>query len=146
MKITRIEILQINPGWAYYALNYTFVRVHTDAGLYGIGQAYSAGPDRAVAEVIRDFETWLVGEDPLAVERLWALMYNGTRFPPGVVVSGAISGIEHALWDIKGKALGVPVYQLLGGKCRDHVRVYEGIYDQTTEALARSCAAAIRRH
>jgi len=146
MKITRIETLQCNPGWAYYSLNYTFVRVHTDEGLCGVGQTYSAGPDEAVVEVIRDFETWLAGQDPFAIEHLWALMYNGTRFPPGVVVSGALSGIEHALWDIKGKALGVPVYQLLGGKCRDRIRVYEGIYDQTTEALAASCAAAVQRH
>src|SRR5258708_35708753 len=103
MKITAIETFLVNAGWN----NHCFVKVHTNEGLYGIGQAYSAGPDQAVVEVIRDFETWLVGQDPFDIEHLWALMYNGTRFPPGVVGCGGISGIEHCLWGIKGEALGV---------------------------------------
>lgn len=146
MKITKIDTWIVNPGWNYYSLNYIFLKVHTDEGLYGIGQAYSAGPDEAVVEVIRDFETWLVGLDPRQIEHLWSLMYNGTRFPPGVVVAGAISGIEHALWDIKGKALGVPVYELLGGKCRDKVRVYQGVYDQTAEGTGANAVAVIEQY
>jgi galactonate dehydratase len=97
-------------------------------------------------EVIRDFATWLVGQDPRQIEHLWALMYNGSRFPPGVVVGGAISGIEHALWDIKGKALGVPVYELLGGKCRERVRVYQGVYDETPEAIADKALALLQQY
>ena len=146
MKISKIDTFVVNPGWNYYSLNYIFVKVHTDDGLYGIGQAYSAGPDQAVVEVIHDFETWLIGQDPRNIEHLWALMYNGSRFPPGVVVAGAISGIEHALWDIKGKALGVPVYELLGGKCRERVRVYQGVYDQTAEGMAERATALIERY
>ena len=146
MKISKIDTFVVNPGWNYYSLNYIFVKVHTDDGLYGIGQPYSAGPDQAVVEVIHDFETWLVGQDPRNIEHLWALMYNGSRFPPGVVVAGAISGIEHALWDIKGKALGVPVYELLGGKCRERVRVYQGVYDQTAEGMAERATALIERY
>src|ERR1700692_1801046 len=63
-------------------------------------------------------------KDPRNVEYLWATMYNFTRFPGGAVINAAMSGIEHALWDIAGKAAGLPVYMLLGGKCRDRVRVY----------------------
>jgi galactonate dehydratase len=101
------------------------VKVSTDQGIHGWGEAYSCGPDQATAAVIRDFKEWLVGKDPRNVEYLWATMYNFTRFPPGFVGMAAISGIEHALWDIAGKAAGLPVYMLLGGKCRDKVRVYQ---------------------
>ena len=121
MKIAKIDTHLCNTG----NRNYCFVKVHTDEGLYGVGEAYSVGPDLATEAVIHDFEDWIVGQDPLRIEHLWALMYNGTRFPPGPTILSAISGIEHALWDIKGKALGVPVWQLLGGAVRDRVRVYQ---------------------
>jgi galactonate dehydratase len=73
-------------------------------------------------------------------------MYNGSRFPGGSVVNSAISGIEHALWDIKGEALGVPVYELLGGRCRDRVRVYQSPHGETPEALAASAQELIERY
>ncbi|MCC7355005.1 MAG: galactonate dehydratase [Anaerolineae bacterium] len=142
MKITKIETFVAYAGWN----NHTYVKVHTDEGIHGIGQAYSAGPDEAVVQVIHDFESWLTGQDPRNIEHLVALMYNGSRFPPGVVVGGAMSGIEHALWDIKGKALGVPVYELLGGKCRDRVRVYSAPGGDTPEALAESALRLVERY
>ena len=119
MKITKIETFVVNPG----NRNFLFVKVHTDEGIHGIGEAYSCGPDDGTERVIHDFEDWLIGRDPQEVERLWQLMYNGSRFPGGSILNSAISGIEHALWDIKGKALGVPVYQLLGGRCRDRIQL-----------------------
>jgi galactonate dehydratase len=122
------------------------VRVHTDEGITGIGEAYSAGPNLGVVEVIRDFESWLIGQDPREIERLWHLMYNGSRFPPGVVTGAAISGIEHALWDIKGKALGVPVWELLGGKCRERIRVYQAPGGDTAETMAESAVALVERY
>jgi galactonate dehydratase len=122
------------------------VRVHTDEGITGIGEAYSAGPNLGVVEVIRDFESWLIGQDPREIERLWHLMYNGSRFPPGVVTGAAISGIEHALWDIKGKALGVPVWELLGGKCRERIRVYQAPGGGTAEAMAENAVALVERY
>ena len=146
MKIRKIETLIASTAWQYYRLNYVFVKVYTDEGLEGLGQAYSAGPELATAKVVEDFESWLVGRDPFQIEFLWQLMYQGSRFPPGVVVAGAISGIEQALWDIKGKALGVPIYELLGGKCRDRVRVYQGVYDETPEEMADSTEALIKRY
>ena len=107
--------------------NYVYVKVSTDQGIHGWGEAYSAGPDAAIVATILDFKEWLVGKDPRNIEYLWATMYNFTRFPGGLVVNAAISGIEHALWDIAGKAAGLPVYMLLGGKCRNKVRCYQAV-------------------
>ena len=116
--------------------NTPLVRVLTDEGIHGIGEPFSVGPDLAVLKVIEYFAEWLLGRDPMDIEGLWQLMYAGSRFPGGSVLNAAISGIEHALWDIKGKALGVPVYQLVGGKCRDKVRVYQSVDGKTAEELA----------
>jgi galactonate dehydratase len=142
VKITRIETFLVRPE----GRNFVFVRVQTDEGIYGVGEAYSVGPDDAVVAVIKDFEEWLVGRDPRQIEFLWSLMYNASRFPGGVITNAAISGIEHALWDIKGKALGVPVYELLGGKCRDHIRVYVHAHGETPEALAENAAERLDRY
>jgi galactonate dehydratase len=95
---------------------------------------------------ILDFKSWLVGKDPRNVEYLWATMYNFTRFPGGAVINAAISGIEHALWDIAGKAAGLPVYMLLGGKCRDKVRVYQSAGGGTPKDLAASAQRLIQKY
>lgn len=142
MKITGIKTFLVGNAGAPCV----FVKVETNEGIYGVGEAYSAGPNRAVAEVIDDFGTWLIGHDPREVERLWHLMYNGSRFPPGVVTGGALSGIEHALWDIKGKALGAPVWELLGGKCRDRIRVYQGTGGGTPEDMAANAVRLVERY
>lgn len=126
--------------------NLVFVKVRTDEGIDGIGEAYSVGPDDATAATIHYFKDWLVGLDPMRIEDIWARLYNGSRFPGGSVVNSAISGIEHALWDIKGKALGVPVYQLLGGACRDKIRVYQSPGGATPEELAGQAVALIERY
>ena len=142
MKITKIKTFLVdNPGSPY-----VFVKVETDEGITGVGEAYPAGPNRAVAEAIHDFGSWLIGQDPREIERLWHLMYNGSRFPGGVVTCGAISGIELALWDIKGKALGAPVWELLGGKCRDRIRVYQAVHGNTPEELTERAQALVERY
>ncbi len=120
-----LKITDVQPFLVHAGRNYVYVKVSTDQGIHGWGEAYSAGPDEATVANIRDFKEWLVGKDPRNVEYLWATMYNFTRFPGGLVVNSAISGIEHALWDIAGKAAGLPVYMLLGGKCRNKIRVYQ---------------------
>lgn len=142
MKITRIDTYLVGAG----GRNLLYLQVQTDEGIVGVGEAYSCGPDDATERVVHDFESWLVGRDPREVERLWQLMYNSTRFPGGSVVNSAISGIEHALWDIKGKALGVPVYELLGGRCRDRVRVYQSPHGDTPEELAAEAVELIGRY
>ena len=142
MKITKIDTYLVNVGHR----NWPFVKVHTDEGLYGIGEAYSCGPDLATVKVIHDFEGWLIGRDPRDIEGLYSLMYAGSRFPGGSVVNAAISGIEHALWDILGKSMGEPVYRLLGGKCRDKVRVYGHIGGRSPEEVADQARALIERY
>jgi len=126
--------------------NYLFVRVQTDEGIQGIGEAYSCGPDEATAAVVADFETWLIGKDPRDIEALWHLMYAGSRFPGGSILNSALSGIEHALWDILGKSLGVPVWRLLGGQFRDRIRVYQSPHGATPEALAEDAVRLIERY
>jgi galactonate dehydratase len=128
MKITSIQtfLMHAGPptkgGWS--ARNWLFVKIHTDEGLYGIGE--SSGWPRVVETAIKDLTPLMIGEDPFHIEYLWqkmmvSMMGHGMT---GVVGSGAMTGIEMALWDIKGKALGVPVWNLFGGKMRDKVRIY----------------------
>jgi galactonate dehydratase len=133
MKITDILTYPVHLGG-----NHVFVKVLTDEHLYGIGEAYRVGPDVAVDQVVHYFKDWLIGQDPTRIEHLWRLMYNGSRFPGGSIVNAAISGIEIALWDLKGKAYGVPVYQLLGGRCRDRIRVYQGAGESNAREVVKN--------
>lgn len=133
MKITRIETFLVNAippqagGWE--ARNWLFVKVHTDEGIYGVGEA--SGWPRVVQTAIEDLSCLVVGEDPMHIERLWQKMMSSMmgHGMTGVVGFGAMTGIEMALWDLKGKALGVPVWNLLGGKMRDKIRVYAHAHD-----------------
>jgi len=134
MRITGIHTYLVALG----SRNLCFVKVQTDEGIHGIGEAYSVGPDRATAETVDYFAEWLVGLDPMDIEAIWHRLYAGSRFPGGSVINAAISGIDHALWDIKGKALGAPVYQLLGGRCRQSVRVYQNPGGRTPEETAEN--------
>jgi len=129
MKITAIATYLVEVG----RRNLCFVKVSTDEGLEGVGEAYSVGPDLATAQVVDYFQDWLIGLDPLDIEGIWQRVYLGSRFPGGAVLLSALSAIDHALWDIKGKAFGVPVYQLLGGRCRERIRVYQNPGGATPE-------------
>jgi galactonate dehydratase len=142
MKITDIKTFLVGTG----GRNLVLVKVETDQGIHGIGEAYSCGPDEATVATINDFKRWLVGQDPRNIEHLWATMYNFTRFPGGLVVLAAMSGIEHALWDIAGKAAGLPVYMLLGGKCREKIRVYQSAGGGTPQEVARSAKALVAKY
>ena len=99
------------------------VRVDTDEGISGWGEAYNHGPDRALPPVLDYLALQLAGHDPRRIEYLYQMLLQSSRFPPGAIGLAAISAIEQALWDISAKALGVPVYMLLGGAMRDRVRV-----------------------
>ena len=142
MKITQVET-HAAPLTGRDSL---IVRVHTDEGLVGLGEAYPVGPNEAVAATIRDFQSWIAGRDPRDVNGIWYHLYAHSRFPGGSVVNAAISGIEHALWDIAGKAAGVPVYRLLGGKCRDRIRVYQSCGGATPEAIAAHARQLVDQH
>jgi galactonate dehydratase len=133
MKITEIKTFLMHPGAPWESANLTggggtrnwlFVKVYTDEGITGIGEG--SGWPRVVETAVLDLKSQLIGEDPAHIERLWqkmqvAIMGHGST---GTVGSGAMTAIDMALWDIKGKRLGVPVWDLLGGKIRDRVRVY----------------------
>ncbi len=104
------------------------VRVDTDQGISGWGEAYNHGPDRALVPVLDYLALQIAGHDPRRVEFLYQMLLQSSRFPPGAIGLAAIAAIEQALWDISAKALNVPVYRLLGGAMRDRVRVYLGVY------------------
>jgi len=139
MKIIDIKTFGVDLGSG----NHIFVKVLTDEHLHGIGECYRVGPDEAVEKTVHYLKEWLIGRDPTQIEFIWRLMYNGSRFPGGSMLNAAISGIEIACWDVKGKAMGAPVYQLIGGRCRDRVRVYLGIGGNTAQEAADSARRAI---
>lgn len=118
--------------------NSIFVQVLTDEGITGVGQPYTIGPDEGVLGTIESIKPWFLGQEPSRIEWLTRRARNNMRFPLGQVAWSALSGIEMALWDIKGKASGLPVYMLLGGKVRDRVRVYHGVQGSTPEELAEN--------
>jgi galactonate dehydratase len=120
MKITQLELFTVPPRWL-------FLKVSTDAGLAGWGEPIVEGRAETVAAAVRELESCLLGQDPRRIEDLWQAMYRGGFYRGGPVLSSAMSGVEQALWDIKGKALGVPVYELLGGPVRESMRVYSWI-------------------
>lgn len=120
MKITDIQAW---PVWGGQR-NFLFVTVDTDEGIYGVGEAGITGREKAVIGAVENFRDVLIGEDPFRIEHIWQVLFRGGFFPAQRILTSAISAIDIALWDIKGKALGVPVYELLGGKVRDKVVCY----------------------
>lgn len=118
MKITGLEILRVPPSWVW-------VRIHTDTELTGLGEPYLENHPEAVIAEVRRLEPFLVGKDPARIEDLWQVMYtSGVGYLGGPVKMSALSGIDIALWDLAGKAAGLPIHKLLGGACRDRIRIY----------------------
>ncbi|MHB1317934.1 MAG: galactonate dehydratase [Anaerolineae bacterium] len=136
MKITGVETLLID--------RYLFVQVHTDAGITGLGESGAWGFLEASAAAVDTFKRYLIGQDPLRIEHHWNYLYRWTHFR-GAAIMGALSAIDLALWDITGKHLGVPCYQLLGGKVRDKARVYYHVFGETKEQLIQGCVDAKER-
>ncbi len=124
--------------------NLIFVEVRTDAGIIGLGEASLEGKTEAVVGAINDISEYLIGQDPTRIEHHWQTIYRHSFWRGGVVIGSAISGVEQALWDILGQALGVPVYELLGGRVRDRVRLYaNGPRGDTTEEVVESCVRIV---
>ncbi|MBT5665441.1 MAG: mandelate racemase/muconate lactonizing enzyme family protein [Rhodospirillaceae bacterium] len=126
MKITKVTPI--------HAGQFLFVRIETDSGLHGVGEGGSWGQIEAAVAAVAKFATYLEGEDPFPIEHHWNVMHRFSYFQ-GHAINAAISAIDIALWDIKGKALGVPVYELLGGPIRDRARVYGHVYEKNIDAL-----------
>ena len=136
MKITAVETLLVD--------RYLFVQVHTDAGITGLGESGAWGFLEASAAAVATFRRYLVGQDPLRIEHHWQYLYRWSHFR-GAAIMGALSAVDIALWDIAGKHFGVPVHQLLGGKCRDRARVYYHVNGGTKEELIQGCIDAQAR-
>jgi galactonate dehydratase len=117
LKITKLETFLVKPRWL-------FLKIHTNAGIVGLGEPITEGRALTCAQAVKEIEPYLVGKDPRPVAKHWQAIYRHAFYRGGPILTSALSGIDQALWDIKGKALGVPVYELLGGPTRDRVRVY----------------------
>ncbi len=120
MKITKLTTYRLPPRWM-------LLKIETDAGISGWGEPVIEGKARTVETAVQEFEPYLIGQDPARINDLWQVMYRGGFYRGGAILMSAIAGIDQALWDIKGKALGVPVYQLLGGLVRDRMKVYSWV-------------------
>jgi galactonate dehydratase len=133
-KIERVESLPIGGGY--------YVRITTDDGLVGVGQSAAWGYPAAVDQVVQSFAQYLIGQDPMRTEHHWQYLYRMAPFR-GNVLGGAVSAVDIALWDIKGQRLQAPIWELLGGKCRDRVRLHLLMGGGTPEEVhTRATAAA----
>src|SRR3569623_949995 len=136
MKITRLETILVQPRWL-------FLKMHTDTGLVGYGEPVVEGRAHTVREAVRELEEYLLGKAPRRIEHHWQAIYRHAFYRGGPVLTSALSGIEQAMWDILGKSLGAPVYQLLGGSCRDRIRMYAHCGGTTPEAAAEAAKAKV---
>ncbi len=136
MKIVAVEPLRID--------RFLYVQVRSDDGIVGLGESGTWGHLEASEAALHKFGEYLVGEDPSRIEHHWNVMYRSGHFR-GAAIMGAISAIDIALWDIKGKALGVPVYELLGGKTREKARVYYHVKGATLDEQIAKCVEAKAR-
>jgi galactonate dehydratase len=117
LKITKLETIAVKPRWL-------FLKIHTDAGIVGLGEPILEGQAKTCAAAVQGMAEYLVGKDPRPIAHHWQAIYRHAFYRGGPILTSALSGIDQALWDIKGKSLGVPVYELLGGPTRRRVRVY----------------------
>jgi galactonate dehydratase len=117
MKIVQLELFKVPPRWL-------FLKISTDQGIDGWGEPVVEGKADTVSAAVKEMSGYLIGQDPGRIEDIWQLLYRGGFYRGGPILMSAISGIDQALWDIKGKALGVPVYDLLGGAVRDKMKIY----------------------
>lgn len=138
MKITQLTTFLVPPRWC-------FVRIDTDEGISGWGEPVVEGRAQTVAAAVDELSDYLVGKDPRRIEDLWSVMYRGGFYRGGPILMSAIAGIDQALWDIKGKQLGVPVHQLLGGPVRDRIRVYSWIGGDRPAETAKAASDAVAR-
>ena len=134
MKIDKIESFLMGNGYV--------LRIHTDTGISGVGQTACWGYPEAVEKIVNTFEKYLIGQNPMRIEHHWQYLYRMGPFR-GTALSGAISAVDIALWDIKGKHFGVPIWELLGGNCRDKIRLHLLGGGNTPETMFDAAKAAV---
>ena len=120
MKVTKLTTYRLPPRWM-------FLKIETDEGIVGWGEPVIEGRVRSVEAAVHELSEYVIGQDPARINDIWQTLYRGGFYRGGPILMSAISGIDQALWDIKGKALGVPVYQLLGGLVRDKIKAYSWV-------------------
>ncbi|MET3116561.1 galactonate dehydratase [Undibacterium sp. GrIS 1.8] len=120
MKITKLTTYRVPPRWM-------LLKIETDEGIVGWGEPVIEGRAKTVEAAVQEFAPYLIGQDPSRINDLWQVMYRGGFYRGGAILMSAMAGIDQALWDIKGKVLGVPVYELLGGLVRDRMKTYSWV-------------------
>jgi galactonate dehydratase len=138
MKITKLTTYIVPPRWL-------FLKIETDEGVVGWGEPVVEGRALTVQAAVHELEDYLIGKDPFLIEDHWNVMYRGGFYRGGAIHMSAIAGIDQALWDIKGKALGVPVHSLLGGQVRDRIKVYSWIGGDRPSDVARNAKEVVAR-
>jgi galactonate dehydratase len=138
VKIIKVETLMVRPRWL-------FLKAHTDEGIVGLGEPILEGRAHTCAAAVKELEPYLIGKDPRRVVHHWQAMYRHAFYRGGPILTSALSGVEQALWDIAGKAAGLPVFALLGGPTRDGVRMYAGAGGGTPAEAAASAQACVAR-
>lgn len=135
-KIRSMETFKVPPRWL-------FLKITTDDGLVGWGEPVVEGRAATVQTAVEEMSEYLIGKDPGNIEDIWQVLYRSSFYRGGPILTSAISGIDHALWDIKGKRLGVPIYDLLGGSVREKMRVYSWIGGDKPADTAISAQARV---
>ncbi|OZB95530.1 galactonate dehydratase [Paenibacillus sp. XY044] len=138
MKITGYELFLVPPRWL-------FLKVETDEGIAGWGEPVIEGKAATVKTAVEELMTYLIGKDPLRIEDHWNVMYRGGFYRGGPILMSAIAGIDQALWDIKGKFYNAPVYQLIGGACRDSMKVYSWIGGDRPSETAQMALECVKK-
>lgn len=138
MKITAMTTYVLPPRWL-------FLKIETDAGVVGWGEPVLEGRAATVAAAVEELSDYLIGKDPRRIEEHWTVLYRSGFYRGGGIHMSALAGIDQALWDIKGKALGVPVHDLLGGRVRDRIKVYSWIGGDRPAETAAQAQAAVER-
>jgi hypothetical protein len=138
MKITKLTTYIVPPRWL-------FLKIETDEGIVGWGEPVVEGRALTVQAAVHELEDYLIGKDPFLIEDHWNVMYRGGFYRGGAIHMSAISGIDQALWDIKGKALGQPIHSLLGGQVRDKIKVYSWIGGDRPSDVANNASEVVAR-
>ena len=136
MKITKMTTYKVPPRWL-------FLKIETDEGIAGWGEPVIEGRADTVRTAVEEYKGYLIGKDPMKIEDHWQAMYRGGFYRGGPEVMSAISGIDQALWDIKGKYYNAPVYDLLGGACRDRLKIYRWIGGDRPDDVKNSALEAM---
>ncbi|MBB3949973.1 galactonate dehydratase [Aureimonas jatrophae] len=138
MKITKLTTFIVPPRWL-------FLKIETDEGITGWGEPVVEGRALTTEAAVHELADYLVGRDPMLIEDHWNVLYRGGFYRGGAIHMSALAGIDQALWDIKGKALGQPVHQLLGGPCRDRIKVYSWVGGDRPADVAQNAREAVAR-